>query len=104
MARTNSSALRFATETFVEFIDLTSSIKNLLLAGIKRVAFRADIDSHLVFAIGRASSKRIAAAAFNTNFVVIWMSISFHVYPASEKVKSANVNALTGRYSSDRSG
>lgn len=83
-------ALRFIAKALVEFIDLACSIKNLLFAGIKWVAFRADIDSHLVFAIGRASCKRITAAAFNTNFVVIWMSISFHVYSARK-----NVNALT---------
>ena len=77
--------LRFITKTFVEFIDLTSRIKNLLFTSIKWMAFRADINSHVVFTVGRASCERIAAAAFNVNIVVLWMSISFHVDSASNK-------------------
>ena len=37
----------FVTKSFVEFVDLTSRVKNLLLSGVKRVALRADIDSHV---------------------------------------------------------
>jgi hypothetical protein len=71
--------LRFVTKAFVEFVDLTSTVKNLLLAGVERVAFRADINRHLISAIGRASSERIATAAFNVYIGVFWVDISFHV-------------------------
>ena len=83
--------LRFATKTFVEFIDLTGRIKNLLFARIKWMAFRADINSHIVFTVRRASCERIAAAAFNVYVVVLWMSISFHVDSASNKYAATGV-------------
>lgn len=76
--------LRFITKTFVEFINLTGRIKNLLFTSVKRMAFRADIYSHVVFTVCRASCERIAAAAFNVYIVVLWVSISFHVDSASK--------------------
>ena len=41
----------FVTKSFVEFVDLTSRVKNLLFTGVKRVALRADVDSHIVSAV-----------------------------------------------------
>ena len=69
----------FVTKSFVEFVDLTSRVKNLLLSGVKRVALRADIDSHIVSAVCRASSESIATATFYVYISVFWMDISFHV-------------------------
>ena len=89
--------LRFITKTFVEFINLTGSIKNLLFTSIKWVAFRTDVNSHhIAFAVCRASCKRIAAAAFNIYIVVLWVYISFHVDSASNKC------AATGLFDVDR--
>ncbi len=82
--------LRFVTEAFIEFVDLTSRVKNLLFASIKWMALRADINSHIVFAIGRTSSECIAAAAFYVYVVIFWMNISFHVDFARIASKALN--------------
>ena len=69
----------FVTKSLVEFVDLTSRVKNLLFAGVERVALRANIDSHIISAVCRASSEGIATATFYVYIGVFWMDISFHV-------------------------
>ena len=69
----------FVTKSFVEFVDLTSRVKNLLFAGVKRGTLRADIDSHIIFAVCRASSEGIATATFYVYIGIFWVDISFHV-------------------------
>jgi hypothetical protein len=49
-------------KAFVEFVDPTAGIDSFLLAGIKRVALRANVDVN-VFTQRRASLKTRAAAA-----------------------------------------
>jgi hypothetical protein len=74
-----SNNLRFVTKAFVEFVDLTSRVKNLLFAGIKRVALRADIDTHIISSVSRASSEGVATTAFYVYIGVFWVDICFHV-------------------------
>jgi hypothetical protein len=69
----------FVTKTLVEFVDLACRVKNLLFAGVERVALRADVDSHIVSAVGRAGSEGIATATFYVYIGVFWVDISFHV-------------------------
>ncbi len=72
-------SLRFVTKAFVEFIDLASRIKNFLFAGVKRMAFRADIKRHFFSAISRAGCECVATAAFYIYISVFRVDISFHV-------------------------
>ena len=57
--------LRFITEAFVEFVDLTGSIKNFLFACIERVALRTNVDAHVILTIGGTCGECIATTAFN---------------------------------------
>ncbi len=43
------------------------------------MTLRADVDSHVVFAVGRTCCKGVAAAAFYAYVLIVWMYISFHV-------------------------
>lgn len=76
---TLSTSDLFVTKSLVEFIDLTCRVKNLLFTGVEWVALRADINSHIVSAVCRASSEGIATATFYVYIGVFWMDISFHV-------------------------
>ncbi len=62
------------------------------------MTLRADVDSHVIFAVCRTCCECVATAAFNINVVVFWMRISFHVDSGSNKtltepLRSARVMA-----------
>ena len=69
----------FVTKSFVKFVYLAGRVKNLLFTGVERMALRADVDSHVIFAVSRTRSESIAAATFYVYISVFWMDISFHV-------------------------
>ena len=60
-----------------ELLNATGSIKNLLLAGVERMAKRTDFNVE-VFANRRACLELVAAAASNVYFRVIRMDIGLH--------------------------
>ncbi len=60
----------------LEPFDSTSGIDKLLLAGIERMAHRADF--RVNFFCGTAGLKRIPTTAFNLNDIVFGMYIFFH--------------------------
>jgi hypothetical protein len=60
-----------------ELIDATAGVHDLLLAREERVAARAHFDLQ-VMAQGRARRERAAAAARNSDLLVIGMNSSFH--------------------------
>ena len=72
-------SLFLTAETLVEFVDLTGRVEDLLFAGVERVAIRAYVDAHVIFTIGRASDECVATAAFDVDFVVLRMCVSFHL-------------------------
>ncbi len=60
-----------------EFFHATGGVHDLLLAGVERVALRANFDVQGL-AVGGAGLERIAATAGYGNFVVIRMNVGFH--------------------------
>ncbi len=76
---TINGRLFLATETFVEFFDLTCGIKNFLFACVERVAFRTDVNLHFVFTVGRTGFKSVSAATCNVNGLVGWVCIWSHL-------------------------
>ena len=66
------------TVTFTELIHAAPCIDDLLFAGIKRVARRADFDVQILAQCG-ARSKFIATAAGDFYLGVIWMNFGFHI-------------------------
>jgi len=62
---------------FVESIDASGSVNQLLLAGEKRVAGRTNFNVQIVF-LSRTSLKTFAARAGHCDFRVIWMYLWFH--------------------------
>src|SRR5690606_19850289 len=63
-------------ELVLEFLNAASGVDELQLACKEGVASVADID--LEFFPGAARDKRIAAAAGNFGFVIIWVGVFFH--------------------------
>jgi hypothetical protein len=61
----------------VELLDTTSGIHDLLGASVERVALGAHFNVQWL-AHGGLGGKGIAAAAIDGDFVVLWMSVSFH--------------------------
>ena len=60
-----------------EFLNAASGVHDLLLTRIERVALGANLDMQ-VFAVGGASLERVAAAACNVDFCVVWVNVRFH--------------------------
>jgi hypothetical protein len=64
---------------FVKAVNASGGVNQLLLAGKKRVALRANFHLQVGFA-GRAGLKRMAASAMDIDFDVIGMYFSFHSF------------------------
>ena len=64
-------------EALVELVDSTTSIHNLLLAGIERVAAGANVDVHFA-AASRARFDDIATATVGNHFFVFGMNFGLH--------------------------
>lgn len=62
----------------VEFLNTASSINNFLCAGIERMAFRTNFNVHRRLAERGLGLESIATAASHCEFVILWVSISFH--------------------------
>lgn len=68
--------ISFDIETFLETINTTASIYQLLLAGIERMALGTDIHLHLF--LGRAGFKSFTAYAANHALTILGMNIFLH--------------------------
>ncbi len=60
-----------------EFLDPAGRIEDFLLAGIERVAFRANIDVQLAF-VRRARLKGVSTTANNLHNVIVRMNFCLH--------------------------
>src|SRR5947208_1446765 len=60
----------------LETLNAAGRIDQSLLAGVKRVALRADFEVKFLF--GRACFERLAAGAPHDSVNVIWMYVCFH--------------------------
>ena len=67
------------TETLVETINTTASINNLLLAGVERVAGRANVQAQI--AASRTGLEFVTTRALYSDFVVVWVNTFFHGQP-----------------------
>jgi len=70
--------LGFDSETLIKLVYTAASLDNFLLAGVIRMALRADINFHNIAFHGRAADKRLAASASHGTFVIIGMNSFFH--------------------------
>jgi hypothetical protein len=73
----SSLARRRGSVFLAEFVDATRGVEDLLLAGVERVAIRADFDRKVV-SQSRPRLERIPAGAGHANFFVLGMRIGFH--------------------------
>jgi hypothetical protein len=64
--------------TLLEACDTTTGIKNLLLAGIERMAVGAYINRHVIARSGGTRNERIAARAGNLHCVIVGMDTLLH--------------------------
>ena len=64
--------------SLVEFVDSAARFHSLLLAGIERMALRADVDFKDVALLGRAGNELGAACAYALNLVVIGVYLLCH--------------------------
>ena len=63
-------------KTLVEAINTSTSVNQLLLAGIERVALRADFNTDVLF--GGAGSENIAAGTTDRRLFVLGMDTFLH--------------------------
>ena len=66
-----------AAEALGELVDTTTGVNDFLLAGVERVAVATHVHVQ-IFAQGRCSGKRVAAAASYVDGYVVWMNFWFH--------------------------
>ena len=76
--RPNLGFRRRGSVALAEFIDASAGIHYFLLAGIERMAIRADFDLQIM-ADGRARLERIAASASDGNCFVFGVDGGLHV-------------------------
>ena len=90
----SSSALGcwFPTVTFVEAIDASRGIDQLLFAGEERVAGRTYFDVQIALA-SRASFEALATRAGNCYLVIVWVNSWFHLLPHRRR-KAAFTNGI----------
>src|ERR1039457_718419 len=67
-------------EFLTELFDAPSGVHDLLLAGVERVALRADFHALILLAHGRARYELVATAACDVDFSVIRVNIGFHAW------------------------
>lgn len=67
-----------STEALLEGFNASAGINDLLLAGIERVALRADVDIKIM-TDSAADLEGIAAGALDVHFFVLRMDILFHL-------------------------
>jgi hypothetical protein len=87
----------FFAVTLAELIDLTGGVDDFLLAGIKRMAVRADFHMQILADSG-AGFESVAAAADHVDFSILRMDVRFHVLSlpnACKKVAHDTVINLT---------
>jgi hypothetical protein len=66
---------RFGSAT-LEALNASTSVNQLLLARVERVALRTKFNVHL--RLGRARDKRVTAAAGDLGLDVVWVDFSLH--------------------------
>jgi hypothetical protein len=71
-----------------EALNAAGGVNQLLLAGEKRMAVRADFHTQHVALDGRAGLKRVAAGAVHRNGMIVGMNTGFHEAPFC-RVRSA---------------
>lgn len=64
--------------TFFKALNTSSSVNQLLLTGVKRVAGRTDLSADLFF--GGARLECITAQALNGNLEIIWVDTFSHLF------------------------
>jgi hypothetical protein len=67
------------SKTLLEAIDAAADVQSLLLTGVERVAFGADVQAQWLAQSG-AGLDDVTAGAGGVNGFVRWMNISFHGY------------------------
>jgi hypothetical protein len=70
-------AAGLATVAFSKFVDTPAGVNYFLLARVKGVAIRTDLNLEIACQRG-AGRKPVPATAGHVNFAVFWMDIRFH--------------------------
>lgn len=85
----------FKMETFVKSVDTSACINQLLLAGEKRMTFRADINTKIRF--GGTGFKCFAARTSNRCCFILWMDAFFHnIHPFQKNlITNFNISFIT---------
>ena len=75
--RSTGLELLLQAESLVETINTSTGVNQLLLAGVERVALRADFNSDVL--LGGASGKSVATSTANRSLFVVGMDAFSHV-------------------------
>ena len=75
---TSFRKLGLLTEALLELGNAATSIKNLLLARVKRVASAAHVGVNCAALLGAACGERVSATTSNCGVYVLWMNASLH--------------------------
>jgi hypothetical protein len=75
---TSFRKLGLLTEALLELGNAATSIKNLLLAGVERVASTANVSMDSAALLGAACGERVSATTSNCGVYVLWMNASLH--------------------------
>ena len=67
-----------STETTIELVDTSAGFDLLLLAGVERMAFRANVEFKNVAFLSRAGYESCSASAHGGDFLLIGMYIFFN--------------------------
>jgi hypothetical protein len=75
---TSFRKLGLLTEALLELGNAATGIKNLLLAGVERVASAAYVSVDNTILLGATSCKCVSATTGNCGVYVLWMNASLH--------------------------
>jgi hypothetical protein len=75
---TSFTKLGLLTEALLELGNTATGIKNLLLAGVERVASAANVSVDSSTLLGATSCECISATTSNCGVYVLWMNASLH--------------------------
>lgn len=81
-----------------ESINTTAGIKQFLFACIKRVAFRTNVNMHVLVADRGTCGKAITAAAGNLDFSILWMDVGLHGVASCIPLSASGPGLISDRF------
>src|SRR5262249_43841637 len=97
MHLTGAGPLLLLGVTLLEPGHSAAGVEDLLLAGVERVAGRADIGAKLAFAGRAASLERVAAGATDLGDHVVRVNVALHVVSSQMAAAGSNLGGVVNQ-------